>query len=654
MASKEQYAQWLVDNQEKKGSPEFETVSKAYMESGSDGQYASGSAPVITGDSPAPLINGQNVPIQNPMLGSESSSFAMGVADYPIGMAQAALQPPRYADDSRGPDLGINPSQAITPIRDAATAGHSAITDAMRSVDQQIDVGREARGRGTGTDWYRAGGNLAGALKGTKGIQPAENLRGLSKQGFVLGGALGGLRPTTSDDAGLERGTNTLVEGLGGGLLAPAPALAGAAGKAVFNGGGAAVRTGRNLVDPFLPGGGVRARDRMMRELIGNENLPAVQRSLEGPLDPTLMGGEAAARSGVAEIPALQNVAKRVNPTGYYEKLGQQRTQRLGELDRVGGTADDLATAKGTRSSNADIAYTEAYEQSVAGDAVIQTLLKDVNAFLPSALKTAGRLARVNGIKLKDGNRVAPEDFTRYGHYIKIALDKASNRTGDKALDNTEKKAVKDLQARLVEWIGEANPSYDAARAGFAADSVPVNQGQIGQALKDSLTGPLGEKETSRRLAAAMADAPRTIKNATGTSRFNKLDQILTPQGERSANRVLGRLENQATSEEMAALASPRVSEILGKIGKEHPPTLLNRVAMLVNNVLSRAGSSRQGQVMQEIADAVVGGPAALRQIVPDMTGPEAIQITTYLQGLPSMQPLLRTAPGIIAQQGIQ
>ena len=32
MATAEQYAQWLVDNQDKKGTPDFETVKKAYLE----------------------------------------------------------------------------------------------------------------------------------------------------------------------------------------------------------------------------------------------------------------------------------------------------------------------------------------------------------------------------------------------------------------------------------------------------------------------------------------------------------------------------------------------------------------------------------------------------------------------------------------------
>jgi hypothetical protein len=617
----------------------------------SQDRYASGSAPTFTGEPTKALNNGQDIPEPPSMWGGEGVSMAMGVADYPIGLIQSILQPPQYAKEGTGPDLGINPDQAYTPIRDAATAGHEGITNAMRDIDQKISEGMIENGRGEGTDWWRAGGNIAGMIRGSRGMKAPENLRQLSKQGGLLGTVSGGLRPTTSDDPFAERAMNVAIEGGGGALFSPVIPLGVSGAKAVGDALKAGVRTGRNLIDPFIPGGYGRARDRMMRELIGNENLPQVQRSLEGPLDPTLMGGEAAARSGVTEIPALQNVGRKVRPTEYYEKLGAQRAQRLGELDNVGGTADELTRAQGVRSANANEAYARAYENSVKGDMGIQTLLKDIGGFLPSVLKSAGRLARVNGIKLVDG-KIPNADFSKYGHYIKIALDKALARTGDKALDKTEKKAVKELQERLVGWIGGKNKDYDAARAGFAADSIPVNRGQVGQAIKESLTGPLGEKETARRMAAAMADAPRTIKNATGSSRFGKLSEVLSDEGERSANRVLGRLENQATSEEMAALASPRVNEILGRIGKDHPPTLLNRLAMLANNVLSRAGSSRQGQVLEDIAQAVINGPQALREIVPDMTGQQAQQIINYMQQLPTMQPLLRSASGIVAQQG--
>ena len=594
----------------------------------------------------------KNTTVPELIMGSAPGRFVQGMADYPMGLAQAILQPPKYSQSTSGPDLGINPANGVTPVRDVATAGHEALTNVLRQGDQMRSAGREAYGS-EGMDLARMGGNVSAGIGSTKNIPIAAALKGKVQQGAVLGEAFGGMAPTTSNDPNRERMINTLAGTAGGAVLPPVIAGAAATGRGIGNVAKTTARTARNVADPWFPGGYDRARDRMMRELIGNENLPKAQQSLQGPLDPNLMGGEAAARSGLTELPALQEVAKKVKPTDYYQKLGQQRAQRLGELDKVGGTADDLANATKTRKANADQNYADAYNRSVEGDKEITTLLKKINDFLPSTLKSAGRLARVNGIKMKN-NKIDNADFTKYGHYLKIALDKAMARTGSKALDNTEKKAAKDLQKEMVSWLKTKNSAYENARETYAADSIPVNQGQIGQALKDALSSPLGAKETASTFARAMDDAPRTIKNATGSTRFNKLGEILSPEGERAANRVLGRLENEAASQEMSKLGRMRVQEILGEIGKEHPPTMLHRGMMLLNAVLSKAGSSRQGKVMNEIADAVISGPEALRKIMPDMTTEQAVQLRSYLQGLPSMQPISRTTSGILAQQGVQ
>lgn len=593
------------------------------------------------------------------IAGSAPARFVQGVADYPIGMIQSLLQSPSYAPDGSGPDLGISPSQAITPIRDAATSGNEAITNALRQGDQMRSRGREAYGS-EGMDVARLSGNISTAVGASKNIPLAKTLKEKMQQGAVLGGAFGGMTPTTSDDPNRERMVNAMI-GAGGGAAFP-PVVSGAVGatKMAAIPVKAAARTARNVVDPWLPaglggagdkGGYVRARDRVMRELVGNENLPQVQRSLEGPLDPTLTGGQAGARSGVTEVAALDGVAKTNRPTKWYENLGKQRAQRLEQIDEIGGTADDLAKARQTRKGNADVNYAAAYERSVKGDKVITELLKKINGFIPSALKSAGRLARVNGIKLGNG-RIKNEDFTQYGQYLKTALDKAMARTGDKALDNTERKAVKELQQELTEWLGKKNSAYENARTTFAQDSIPVNRGQIGQELRNSLKAQLEGRETPNAFAGAMNDAPRTIKRATGQNRFKELKEVLAPEGKRSADRVLGRLENEADASEMAGLAKTRVKEVLGTIGTEKPPTLLSRPMMLINAVLSKAGSSRQGKVLEEISDAVIAGPEALRKIIPDMTIDQAVQVRSYLQGLPSMQPISRTTSGILAQQG--
>tara|TARA_R100001440_G_scaffold642_2_gene2014 strand:- start:4329 stop:6974 length:2646 start_codon:yes stop_codon:yes gene_type:complete len=103
MATAEQYAQWLVDNQDKKGTPDFETVKKAYLEvrpsTGSEKIEATGrginaglladilGAPVDAINSLPMALNllpgeqGMKPFLKNPVGGSQSIRNAMGLLD---------------------------------------------------------------------------------------------------------------------------------------------------------------------------------------------------------------------------------------------------------------------------------------------------------------------------------------------------------------------------------------------------------------------------------------------------------------------------------------------------------------------------------------------------------------------------------------------
>lgn len=79
MATVEQYAEWLVANENKRGTPDFETVAQAYR-----------------------ALRSQAVPTQPPAPAPEKQSVFRQVADVPLGVAKGAVQGVRMIADAFG------------------------------------------------------------------------------------------------------------------------------------------------------------------------------------------------------------------------------------------------------------------------------------------------------------------------------------------------------------------------------------------------------------------------------------------------------------------------------------------------------------------------------------------------------------------------
>ena len=583
MASAEKYAEWIVSNQDKRGTPEFETVAQAYKLAKTP--VAAPNKP-LTNDNPNPIDQfildkfGNALAKAPDIQGSVPGRFIQGAADLPVGAVQLA---------ANAVGLGDSVNARISEI--------SKRTEALRGPD-------------AGFDFARLAGNISNPVLfgAARAIPAAGSYMGRVGQGVGAGAGAGLTAPVTTDgdfatEKAIQAGSGAA---LGGALPAAAPLVV-APAKAAYHG----------LIEPWMNPAAIKGRafleaagdkaDEIIALLRGNKQI------VPGSA-PT--AGEAATEAGRAEFAALQRSASNVAPSDYLARADAQNAARLAAVRSVGQTPEALAAAESARSAAAKINYGEAYKQAVKADPKLIALSD--NPYFKDALPDALKLAEANGINPKSG-------LTQFLHYVKISLDKQLRRTGDAALDNTEKAAVSRLQKELVGWMGGKNKPYEDARAAFAEASRPINQMQVGQYLEGKLAPALSDeaKQKAAAYSQALRDAPGTIKRATGSPRFDELTQALTPEQVAVVNSVRDDLARGARFDVMAQrgsksgpnaieLASQSMErEVGGKV-----PNILHRGAMLANAIITRLEGKIDKKLASEMAAEMLNPPTVAESMV--------------------------------------
>ncbi len=134
------YAKWLIENEDKKGSPDFETVANAYRS--------------LRGQPTDSLAEAQRVydelhkPKEQPTAEPrpEKQSFLRQVADVPIGIARGAAQGIRMIADAFGPDNVV--SQAYRGMEDMLGELYSA--QAKNDQKKIAQIMKDAEDKGIG------------------------------------------------------------------------------------------------------------------------------------------------------------------------------------------------------------------------------------------------------------------------------------------------------------------------------------------------------------------------------------------------------------------------------------------------------------------------------------------------------------------------
>jgi hypothetical protein len=319
--------------------------------------------------------------------------------------------------------------------------------------------------------------------------------------------------------------------------------------------------------------------------------------------------GQAASDVGATRYSALQAEVAKQLPTEYLERANQQAAARVAQIQTVGKTEAELNAAKALRAGEARINYG-------LSDPEIATANRDLTVLLdrPSMDKAVARakaLAKEKGDKFQIGSNApeqqimvkdpltmttnavtVPEKFAQYTgkdlHYLKLALDDLIKNPAEMGIGANEARAIGDTRTAFLNWAESKIPAYGIARETYAAQSKPINRMEVGQYLQNKLTGPLSEEKLRPGVfATAVKEAPTTLKRVTGESRFNKLDQILTPI---QMEKVKSVIDDLARDEKfnIQARAGAKAGEVLPATAIGTVPNWLNKVVTATNMIITR------------------------------------------------------------------
>lgn len=419
-------------------------------------------------------------------------------------------------------------------------------------------------------------------------------------------------------------------------------------------GGGPVAQTVAGLVGGFTPVGATAlsrmnpiklnltqaqrdiAKGKILNAAAGTER-PGVVAGLNNPK--VLVPGEvptSALAASEANSPAFSAVEKLVTKKYAPELMAHAKdaseAARLAALKTVGRDKAALAAAEGTRASNSAANYGVAFQQSVKGDPQLAVLAS--NPFFKKALPSAFELAA--------HEKITPSsNLTRFLHITKLSLDKMLTKTGDTALSNAEKRAVSEVKTKLVQWLANKNPQYEAARSQFAADSIPINQMNIGQYLEGKLISPLAGNERAGSFAQALRDAPGTIKRSVGGPRFETLGQAgVTPNQQGLLKGIQDSLAREANVSGQASLGTQRAGGLLGnEVGGTDLPNWLSKSMTLARYALEHIGVKTMNKTLSELARDMQD-PAISARLMRTASAPQRAAILDIIKA--------GTSPGLL------
>jgi hypothetical protein len=482
MASAEDYAAWIVKNQDKKGTPEFDTVSRAY-------QAAKG---VKAPDVPSAADN------YDPSEGGGTLQF---------GPIDTGVATPQWLDRGLAGvgkafvDVGRRAKQIAT------LNGNQADIDEAEKLDAPLmRTGMGVAGNIVGNLALSAGPAAAVSAIGKAAAIPKLVQAGRAMfapttipGAAVQGAAMGALQPVPSEGSTVRN----LMYGAMGGAAVPATVATG--------------RLGKDLAMPFFKSGQEDLAARTLQRFSADPNAIANANLTE------LVPGSAPTLAEATQDTGLSQLQRtlRNNPDANIPitaRLQQNQAARVQALDDIAGDPAKREFFEASRDTDAKDLYDKAFAESPTMTPWIKgqiTALQKRPAF-NAAYDRAATLAADQGITLN------PENSVQVLHFTKMALDSQAAAAA-RAGDDVALKGIMDTKQKLVSLIESPNvsPPYREARETFSAMSKPINQMDLGTALRNKLVPALADmgaetRSTPGAFAQALRNGDQTARTATG------------------------------------------------------------------------------------------------------------------------------------------
>lgn len=615
MAKAEDYAAWIVKNQDKRGTPEFETVSAAYK--------------------------------------------------------QARGKPQTQAAPEAAPD----PTEGMSTFDKVAAGAGQALTNVGRGVGQllgmvsQADID-EAKKRDAPLEKTTAGtvGNVIGNIAA---FAPTAMIPGANTvTGAATIGALSSALATPGQAA--DRATAGLLGGAGGAVGQLIPRAIGSlkaaaeplteAGRAKIIGrlmnksigdDAATVAARLRTAQPLVPGSMPTAA-----EVGESGGLAALQRAMSAA-DPEAYTQRGLEQSS-SRLQALRNIA------------GDDASKAAAIKARDAATKDVYAQAKNT-SYIVDDSLENLLQRPLVKKALgrAEEIAKNDGRTFAINSTTSAPFSGVGG---KSAEKV--KGITGYSlQDIKMAMDDMLKDPAS-GIVGKEAEQARNLRGSIMSWMENANPEFKAARTTYSNMSQPINQMDVGGALLEKVTPALSDygalgKETGAKYAQALRNSDDLVKNATGfkgadlesvmgSQNMQRLEAVAQDLARKSNAQELGRgvgsntFQNFAMDNLAQTMGMPSAVKALGSMipGMAPTTTLLLKGGQAVGGM---AYKSADEQMRRDMAQALLNPQAAAR-LMDAASKPQ--MLARLLQKLPAsaqkaLPPeeilrLLQASPGVV------
>lgn len=296
--------------------------------------------------------------------------------------------------------------------------------------------------------------------------------------------------------------------------------------------------------------------------------------------------GEAITQLGLTKYPSLQQEVARFAPTEYYQRGQAQNAALMQPLN----VAESIPTAIAKRGAETAPLYEAATAPGKVAD--VSKVANHIDSVLQ---RNPGNTALVNEFNvIKKGLTDESGALRTDAQQISSTVDNIKA-----ALKDEKNTFIKGELNKAKDMLVEAIPGYTEAQKQFAKLSKPINQMEVADFLKTKLGSALRDenKLTPASYANALANAPSTVKRATGLPAYENLSDIVTPAQMKVLDGIKSDLANRAIFEEQAAAGS--------KLGKVIPagaiptaPHFLSKIVTVANTIINKL----QGRIDRKVA----------------------------------------------------
>lgn len=514
--------------------------------------------------------------------------------------------------------VGNSPILPSNIIRSVAGAGpmvsNEAVDRMMGELQAKARTDKTLENVPGSTTGEIMAGLLTGAAMPLRGAQAA-NLAAKAPMstamgtGAAYGAGFGAMNPNP-EQSPMESGSKGAVLG------AALPAALGTAGKAA-------------TVLPFLKSSAQRAAETVQQS--AEPNRAVIERLLRNPPQALpgeqLTAGRATTGAQVPEFAALANAAENRLPTPYLAIENAAENARMNAIGSFAGDKASLAAEQGRRAGITKPLYDQMKAQEIP-----------INPELKAIIDTpAGQLAFERARTIA-ANRMKPfgVEFDKQGvpqkatgqalQDLKIAMDAlATDPTlrAQHSIGNAEAAALGKLSESLVGNLNKNLPGFDLARSTHAAESVLINQMNLGQYLQGKMTAPLADTGAILPQRAAIYanalrdDAGTAVRKSLDRPLPGKIEDYLTPENlkiSKEVNRSYGR---GAEQDRLSNLGQKELARILGsESGDIKSPTFFNTPVSATKTAINYLSGKATDKAMLEIAQKLQTPQGALELLL--------------------------------------